>query len=118
MVHLVGFTGSALIVMSVTMTTLTRLRVVGLAGGLAFVAYGVLLGAWPVVVTNAVTASINIFHLRTLARERPKLRRYGRSARYRWAAARASGSVSAAPRRSASAQAPAVEAISSITTFT
>ena len=47
-----------------------RLRLIGLAGGFSFVIYGLTLGAWPIVITNAMTASINVFHLARLARDR------------------------------------------------
>ncbi len=64
MVDLLGFAGSGLIVLSLTMKSIVRLRIVGLAGAMIFVSYGLLLGAWPVVVTNIVTLSIHIFRLR------------------------------------------------------
>ncbi len=64
MVDLLGFAGSGLIVLSLTMKSIVRLRIVGLAGAMIFVSYGLLLGAWPVVVTNIVTLSFHIFRLR------------------------------------------------------
>ncbi len=70
MVHLLGFAGSAFIIVSITMRSVFRLRVIGLIGAITFTAYGAILGAWPVVVTNLVTTSIHVVHLRTLADER------------------------------------------------
>ena len=67
MVHLLGFGGSALIVLAVTMRSVVWLRSFGLIGSATFVAYGIALGAWPIVITNVVTTSIHLFHLRTLA---------------------------------------------------
>lgn len=64
MVDLLGFAGSGLIVLSLTMKSIVRLRIVGLAGAMIFVSYGLLLGAWPVVVTNIITLSIHLFRLR------------------------------------------------------
>lgn len=68
MVDLVGFAGSALIIASLTMTTIGRLRIVGLVGAAVYVAYGFLLPAWPVVAMNTVTLSIHAFHLVRLGR--------------------------------------------------
>jgi hypothetical protein len=65
-VHLLGFAGSALIVMSVTMRSVAWLRCFGLAGSVMFMIYGALLEAWPVVVTNAVTTTIHLYQLRRL----------------------------------------------------
>jgi uncharacterized membrane protein len=67
MIHLLGFSGSALIIVSVTMRSLAWLRAFALAGSLAFVVYGSLMAAWPVVVTNALTTTVHFYHLRTLA---------------------------------------------------
>lgn len=75
MIDLVGLAGSALVVGSLTVESLYRLRVMGLAGAAAYVAYGLLLGAWPVVATNLVTLGIHVVRLRTLVvengRDRP-----------------------------------------------
>lgn len=66
MIDLLGFTGSSLIVLSLTMKSIVRLRVVGIAGALVFIAYGPWLGAWPVVATNTVTLSVHSVRLRSL----------------------------------------------------
>lgn len=65
-IDFVGFAASGCIVLSLTMRSMLPLRIIGLVGALTFVAYGVLLGAWPVVLTNVATSSIQIFHLRRL----------------------------------------------------
>jgi hypothetical protein len=69
MINLLGFLGSSLIVLSLTMKSLLRLRIVGSAGALVFICYGLWLGAWPVVATNCVTLSVHLFRLRTLITE-------------------------------------------------
>jgi len=61
-----GYVGSGCIVLSVMMTSMRRLRLIGLVGALSFVAYGVFLGAWPVVATNLGTACIQLYRLRSL----------------------------------------------------
>lgn len=66
MIDALGFAGSGLIVLSLTMKSMIRLRLVGLVGATVFVLYGLSLGAWPVVFTNTVALSIHVFHLRRL----------------------------------------------------
>ncbi len=55
---------SAAIVLSLTMRSMTHLRLVGLCGAVLFVTYGVLAEAWPVVVTNCVTSAVHVSRLR------------------------------------------------------
>jgi len=61
--QLVGYAASALIIISLTMTSLLRLRIVGLAGSTLFAVYGVLIGAWPIVITNVVIIGIHCYFL-------------------------------------------------------
>ena len=68
MVHLLGFSGSALIMISVMMSSITHLRLIAFTGSVAFIAYGILIGAWPVVITNVVTSSLHFHRLRELQR--------------------------------------------------
>jgi hypothetical protein len=63
MVELVGYLGSALVVMSLLMTRILRLRVIGLLGATTFVIYGLLIGSLPIVITNATIMVINITFL-------------------------------------------------------
>lgn len=60
----IGYLGSALIIASLAMKSILRLRWIGLAGAATFVAYGYLIGAWPIVWTNAVIVLIHIHFLR------------------------------------------------------
>lgn len=69
-VELIGYVASALVVLSLTMASLLRLRIVSLVGSLVFATYGLLIGSPPVLVTNAAIAVINVVHLRRLWRER------------------------------------------------
>lgn len=64
--QIVGYTASALIVVSLTMKSLLRLRMFGLAGSVMFLAYGILIGAIPIVITNAVIMGIHLWFLRKL----------------------------------------------------
>ena len=72
MIDALGFLGSGFIVLSLTMKSIVRLRIVGLAGATIFISYGLLLGAWPVVVTNMITLSIHIYRLRGAIAERAR----------------------------------------------
>lgn len=63
-VDVIGYLASALIVLSLAMTSVVRLRLVSLVGSLVFVVYGVIIGTWPVVIANAMIAVINVIHLR------------------------------------------------------
>ena len=73
MVHLLGFTGSALVVTGVMMRRVAWLRTFALAGSLTFIAYGTLLAAWPVVLTNVTTTGLHLYHLRSHLQTRRRL---------------------------------------------
>jgi hypothetical protein len=59
MIEAVGYLGSALIVVSLLMTRILRLRVIGLMGSVAFLIYGLLIYSVPIVITNVVIIAIN-----------------------------------------------------------
>lgn len=63
MVEIMGFAGSALIITSLAMRSMGWLRLVGLAGAVTFIIYGLSLSAWPVVATNTATAMLHVYHL-------------------------------------------------------
>lgn len=63
-VELVGYLASALVVASLAMTSVVRLRTVSLVGSLVFVAYGALLPSVPIIITNAAVAALNVWFLR------------------------------------------------------
>lgn len=62
--ELVGYTASALVVLSLAMTSVVRLRVISLVGSVVFIAYAVLIDAVPIIVTNVAIAVINVWFLR------------------------------------------------------
>ena len=64
-VEVVGYVASALVVLSLTMTSVVRLRLISLAGSITFAAYGLLISSVPIIVTNAAIALINVWFLRT-----------------------------------------------------
>ena len=63
-VELVGYVASALVVASLAMTSVVRLRIVSLVGSVVFVVYGALLPSVPIIITNAAVAALNIWFLR------------------------------------------------------
>lgn len=62
--ELVGYAASALIVVSLAMRSVVRLRAISLVGSLTFTCYGLLIGSLPIVVTNVAIAVINVWFLR------------------------------------------------------
>lgn len=63
-----GYAASVLIVISMLMRSIVRLRILNLAGAATFSVYGFLIGATPVGVLNLLTASINVVQLVRLRR--------------------------------------------------
>lgn len=63
MAEAIGYPASALVVVSPTMTSVLRLRLLNLAGAVAFVVYVFLISAFPIVATNAVIVGINLWFL-------------------------------------------------------
>jgi hypothetical protein len=63
MIEAVGYLGSALVITSLLMTRILRLRVISLIGSTAFLMYGLLIASVPIVITNVVIMGINITFL-------------------------------------------------------
>ncbi|MEN9839984.1 MAG: hypothetical protein RL177_1463 [Bacteroidota bacterium] len=61
--ELIGYVASVLVAVSLTMSNIVRLRVLNMLGAITFVAYGALIGAWPVAFMNAFIVGINIYYL-------------------------------------------------------
>jgi GNAT superfamily N-acetyltransferase len=61
--EILGYLASALIAVSLTMSSILRLRILNLAGAFLFAVYGTLIGAVPVAVVNAFIVCINVFYL-------------------------------------------------------
>lgn len=59
----VGYSASALIVISLIMTSVVKLRVLNTAGCVLFVVYGFIIGAYPVTISNLMIVLINLYHL-------------------------------------------------------
>ncbi len=63
MTEIVGYVASALILVSITQSSVMRLRVIGLVGSAAFLTYGFLIGSLPIVLTNIAGAAIHTVSL-------------------------------------------------------
>ena len=59
----VGYLASFFLLLSFLMRNITTLRYINSLGCLLFVAYGLLLNAWPLVVTNGAIVLINMYYL-------------------------------------------------------
>lgn len=69
----IGYLAALLLLGSVTLKRRTPTRVLGLLGGLGFVAYGWALGAWPVVVVGLALAVTSALALRRPRTPRPDI---------------------------------------------
>ena len=61
--ELLGYTASALVLISLAMNSLARLRCFSLVGAACFLVYGALIDAIPIIIVNAGIVIINISHL-------------------------------------------------------
>ncbi len=66
MTETIGWIASGLVILSLVTTSIVRLRVIGLVASFTFIAYAVLIGAWPIVITNVIAAVIHLWRLRGL----------------------------------------------------
>ena len=62
-VEIFGYIGTALVILSMTMTSMVRLRVINICGGIISLFYSLYYGAWAMVVMNACLISINIVQI-------------------------------------------------------
>ncbi len=66
--ELVGYAASLLVVVSLAMTSVLKLRILSLAGSLTFVGYGFLIGSVPIVLTNVAIVVLNVVFLARASR--------------------------------------------------
>ena len=67
-----GYIGTALVILSMTMKSINKLRAFNVAGGTISTIYSIFMNAWPIVVMNLCIISINVYHLIKAIRERQK----------------------------------------------
>lgn len=68
-VELIGYIGSALVLVSMLMTSVVRLRIINLTGSAIFAAYALMIRSYPTAVMNICLMGINIYHLVRLLKE-------------------------------------------------
>ena len=76
LLEVIGWVGSAILVVSLLQTNLHRLRWINLVGCLVLVGYNAVVGVWPMVGLNVVLAAVNLWHLVRAARDRHDERAY------------------------------------------
>lgn len=67
-VQLIGYLGSAFVILALAQRSILRLRFIGLAGSVTFFAYSLLIEAYPIAVVNVVAGGIHTYYLRRLIR--------------------------------------------------
>ena len=66
MLEMVGYLGSVLVIVSMLMTSVVRLRVINIIGSAIFTVYAILIKSYPTAFLNACLVIINIHQLRKL----------------------------------------------------
>jgi len=66
----IGYTASILVLISLSMSNIGRLRWFNLAGASTFAVYGYLIDAWPVTLMNTAIACVNVYYLIQLYTQR------------------------------------------------
>jgi GNAT superfamily N-acetyltransferase len=74
MYEVIGYVASALVAVSLMMSSILRLRLINLLGSAAFALYGVLIQAYPVAAMNGFIVLINLFYLYRMLRTREYFR--------------------------------------------
>jgi hypothetical protein len=63
MIETLGYVASALVVISLAMTSVVRLRVISLIGAILFAAYGFMIDAIPIAIVNVIIVGLNGYFL-------------------------------------------------------
>ena len=58
-----GYIGTTLVVISMMMSSLTKLRIINICGSIISTIYAIICNTWPIVVMNISLILINLFHL-------------------------------------------------------
>ena len=69
-IEYIGYLGSILVAISLTMSNIWRLRWINLAGSIIFTLYGLVIASYPVAIVNAFIVIINLYYLRQMARKK------------------------------------------------
>ena len=63
LLEMLGYSGTALIVISMMMSSVTKLRIVNMSGSVITTIYAAICGTWPIVLLNVSLFVINGSHL-------------------------------------------------------
>jgi len=69
LIEWIGYLASILITISMFMKEIFKLRFINLMGCILFVIYGLIIGAYPVAIANAIIVFINLYYLYKLFKE-------------------------------------------------
>jgi hypothetical protein len=72
-IEVVGYIGSALVILSLLQKSILRLRMIGLVASSTFLIYSVAISAYPIAVVNVVAATIHLYYLRKLLRRKSEV---------------------------------------------
>ncbi|MGY0217922.1 hypothetical protein ACWJJH_11155 [Endozoicomonadaceae bacterium StTr2] len=72
LVEYVGYAASVMVAISLSMKDVKWLRILNFIGCSLFVAYGIWIGAMPVIAANLYIACINVYYLAKMYRTSPK----------------------------------------------
>lgn len=61
--EVIGYVASILVAISLTMSSILKLRIINLIGSITFTIYGFLIEAWPVALVNLFIVFVNIYYL-------------------------------------------------------
>ena len=68
-IEIIGYVGSALVLISMLMTSVVKLRIINLTGSIIFAGYALAIRSYPTAIMNICLAGINIYHLLRIFRE-------------------------------------------------
>lgn len=68
--EIIGYTGTALILVSMMMTSVAWLRILNMSGSVFSMIYGALCGTWPVFLLNICMIIINLIQLIRLKKKK------------------------------------------------
>ena len=72
-IEIVGYIGSALVILSLMQKSILRLRMIGFVASSTFLVYSIAITAYPIAVVNVVAASIHLYYLRKLLRRKSEV---------------------------------------------
>jgi hypothetical protein len=68
--EIIGYIGTGLIILSMTMSSVRKLRVINISGSVFSAVYAILTGAYPVLVLNIFLIAVNLYKLITEREEK------------------------------------------------